>query len=84
MKLVAFSGSSRKDENTAILRATILEALARKGMETEIVQTAGEKADLLVVNGNLLDNLSFIGGMGRLNCFSKEAIGCSAQKPLLP
>jgi multimeric flavodoxin WrbA len=41
MKVVAFNGSSRKDGNTAILLRTVLDELAKEGMETEIFQLAG-------------------------------------------
>jgi len=43
MKVVAFNGSARKDGNTAILLKQVLTALDKEGIETELVQLAGEK-----------------------------------------
>ncbi len=42
MKVVAFSGSARKDGNTAILVREVLAPLEQEGIETELVQLAGE------------------------------------------
>ena len=42
MKVVAFNGSARKDGNTAILIKRVLEVLEGEGIETELVQLAGE------------------------------------------
>jgi len=43
MKVIAFSGSARKDGNTAILLNTVLEELQAEGIETELYQLAGKK-----------------------------------------
>jgi multimeric flavodoxin WrbA len=43
MKVVAFSGSARKDGNTAIMLNRALKAIKEEGLETELVQLAGEK-----------------------------------------
>ena len=43
MKIVAFNGSARKDGNTAILLKSVLKVLETEGLETELVQLAGEK-----------------------------------------
>jgi multimeric flavodoxin WrbA len=43
MKVVAFSGSARKDGNTAILVKKVFEALEAEGVECELVQLAGKK-----------------------------------------
>lgn len=43
MKVVAFSGSARKDGNTAILVRHVLAELEKEGIETELVQLAGER-----------------------------------------
>lgn len=43
MKVVAFSGSARKDGNTAILVKQVFAELAKAGIETELVQLAGER-----------------------------------------
>jgi len=42
MKVVAFSGSARKDGNTAILVRQAFIELEKEGIETELVQLAGE------------------------------------------
>ncbi len=43
MKVVAFSGSARKNGNTAILVNYVLRELEQEGIETELVQLAGKK-----------------------------------------
>jgi multimeric flavodoxin WrbA len=43
MKVVAFNGSARKDGNTALLLKRILKVLEAEGIETELVQLAGEQ-----------------------------------------
>jgi multimeric flavodoxin WrbA len=43
MKVIAFSGSARKDGNTAILVRHAFAALEKEGIETELVQLAGER-----------------------------------------
>ena len=42
MKVVAFNGSGRKDGNTAILIHLVLDELKQEGIETELIQMAGE------------------------------------------
>ena len=42
MKVVAFNGSGRKDGNTAILLNLVLDELKKEGIETELIQLAGE------------------------------------------
>ena len=42
MKVVAFNGSARKDGNTAILVRQVLAELEKEGIETELVQLAGQ------------------------------------------
>jgi multimeric flavodoxin WrbA len=42
MKVVAINGSSRKDGNTAILLNLVLDELKKEGIETELIQLAGE------------------------------------------
>jgi multimeric flavodoxin WrbA len=42
MKVVAFNGSGRKDGNTAILVRYVFNELGAEGIETELVQLAGE------------------------------------------
>ncbi len=43
MKVVAFNGSARKDGNTAILINYALSEIRNEGIETELVQLAGQK-----------------------------------------
>ena len=43
MKVVAFNGSARKDGNTAILLRRVLAALEDEGIETELIQLAGQQ-----------------------------------------
>ena len=43
MKVVAFNGSARKDGNTAILLRRVLAALEAEGVETELIQLAGQQ-----------------------------------------
>jgi len=43
MKVVAFNGSARKDGNTAILIRRVLSVLESKGVETELIQMAGQQ-----------------------------------------
>jgi len=42
MKVVAFNGSTRKDGNTALLLKRVLKVLETEGIETELIQLAGE------------------------------------------
>jgi multimeric flavodoxin WrbA len=42
MKVVAFNGSARKNGNTAILLKTALAELEREGIQTELIQLAGQ------------------------------------------
>jgi len=42
MKVVAFNGSARKDGNTAILVRQVFSELEKEGIETEMVQFAGQ------------------------------------------
>ncbi len=43
MKVVAFNGSARKDGNTALLLRRVLKVLEAEGIETELIQLAGER-----------------------------------------
>ncbi|MEM2099437.1 MAG: flavodoxin family protein [Candidatus Bathyarchaeia archaeon] len=42
MKVIAFNGSARKDGNTATLIRCVLQTLEAEGIETELIQLAGE------------------------------------------
>ena len=44
MKVVAFSGSARKGGNTAVMLRRVLDALEAEGIETELIELAGNKA----------------------------------------
>ena len=43
MKVIAFSGSARKDGNTAIMVKEAFKELEKEGIKTELVQLSGEK-----------------------------------------
>jgi multimeric flavodoxin WrbA len=43
VKVVAFNGSARKDGNTTILIRRVLKVLEAEGIETELIQLAGEQ-----------------------------------------
>ena len=43
MKVVAFSGSARKDGNTAILIREVFKELEKEGIKTELIQLSGNK-----------------------------------------
>jgi multimeric flavodoxin WrbA len=43
LKVVAFNGSARKDGNTAILLKRVFKALEAEGIETELIQLAGQQ-----------------------------------------
>ena len=43
MKVIAFNGSSRKGGNTAVLIKEAFKQLAAEGIETELVELAGQR-----------------------------------------
>lgn len=45
MKVIGINGSARKNGNTAILMNTVFEELNKSGIETELVQLAGERIE---------------------------------------
>lgn len=45
MKVIGISGSARKDGNTAILIQTVFQELNEKGVETELIQLAGQNIE---------------------------------------
>ncbi|MFH1123466.1 MAG: flavodoxin family protein [Pseudomonadota bacterium] len=65
MKVVAFNGSSRENGNTAILMNTALEELTREGIESELIQLAGE---------------SLQGCIACRECFEKKNKRCAVKK----
>jgi multimeric flavodoxin WrbA len=44
MKVVAFCGSARRDGNTATLLKRVLEVIGAEGIETELIELAGQRA----------------------------------------
>ncbi|AGF80033.1 multimeric flavodoxin WrbA [Desulfocapsa sulfexigens DSM 10523] len=65
MKVVAFSGSARKNGNTALLLRTALAELEAEGIETELVQLAGTE-----INGCI----------ACYQCFQKKDGRCAVEK----
>lgn len=65
MKVVAFSGSARKDGNTALLLRTALAEIEAAGIETELVQLAGTK-----INGCI----------ACYECFKRKDGRCAVEK----
>ena len=65
MKVVAFSGSARKDGNTALLLKTALAELEKNGVETELVQLAGKEVR---------------GCIACYQCFKKKDGRCAVEK----
>ncbi len=58
MKVVAFNGSARKDGNTAILVREVFSALEKEGIETELVQLAGQTIRGCTACGQCLKNMN--------------------------
>jgi multimeric flavodoxin WrbA len=56
MKVIAFSGSARKDGNTAILVNTVFKELKKAKIETEMVQLAGKKISGCIACGKCFEN----------------------------
>ncbi len=65
MKVVAFSGSARKDGNTALLLRTALAELEKAGVETELVQLAGTEIH---------------GCIACYQCFKRKDTRCAVEK----
>ena len=68
MKVVAFSGSARKDGNTAILINNVLQELEKEGIETELFQLAGKKIR---------------GCLACMKCFENQDQRCSNKNDVL-
>ena len=68
MKVVAFSGSARKDGNTAILINNVLQELEKEGIETELFQFAGKKIR---------------GCLACMKCFENQDQRCSNKNDVL-
>ena len=56
MIVVAFNGSARKDGNTAILMNLALDELKREGIETEMIQLAGQKVSGCIACYQCMEN----------------------------
>ena len=56
MKVVAFNGSARKDGNTAILVRKVFAELEAEGIETELVQLAGQTIRGCIACGKCREN----------------------------
>lgn len=65
MKVVAFSGSARKDGNTALVVKKCLAELEAEGVETELVQLAGKKVH---------------GCIACFKCMEKKNLRCAVEK----
>jgi len=60
MKVVAFNGSARKDGNTAILVRRVFSELEKEGIETELVQLAGQPIHGCAACGQCFKNFDSI------------------------
>lgn len=56
MKVVAFNGSARKGGNTSVLLNTVLEEIKKEGVETELVEMAGENLQGCIACFKCLEN----------------------------
>jgi len=68
MKVVALNGSARKDGNTAMLINTVFEELKKEGIETEMIQMAGNKIQ---------------GCLACYKCFKNKDRRCSVDRDIL-
>jgi multimeric flavodoxin WrbA len=68
MKVVAFSGSARKNGNTAILVNHVFKELEKEGIQTELFQLAGKKIR---------------GCIACYKCFEKKNRRCSVEKDVV-
>jgi multimeric flavodoxin WrbA len=68
MKVVALNGSARKDGNTAILINLVFDELKKKGIETELIQLAGNP---------------IAGCLACYKCFKNKNRRCSVDKDML-
>ena len=76
LKVVAFSGSARKDGNTAILVRALFEELEKEGIRTELVQMANKKIHGCTACGKCFekkDGLCAIKGDLANECIEKMA-----------
>jgi len=68
MKVIAFSGSARKDGNTAILLSMVLDELKAAGIETELYQLAGKPIQ---------------GCIACMKCFENKNKRCAVDKDIV-
>jgi len=68
MKVIAFSGSARKDGNTAILLNIVLDELKAAGIETELYQLAGKPIQ---------------GCIACMKCFENKNKRCAVEKDIV-
>ena len=68
MKVIAFSGSARKDGNTAILLNIVLDELKAAGIETELYQLAGKPIQ---------------GCIACMKCFENKNKRCAVDKDIV-
>jgi len=68
MKVVALNSSARKDGNTAILINTVFDELKKEGIETEMIQLAGQPIQ---------------GCIACYKCFKNKDRRCSVKKDVL-
>ena len=68
MKVVALNGSARKDGNTAILINLVFDELKKEGIETELIQLAGNP---------------IAGCIACYKCFKNKNRRCSVEKDML-
>ena len=76
LKVVAFSGSARKDGNTAILVKALFAELEKEGIRTELVQMAGKRIHGCIACGKCFekkDGLCAIKGDFANECIAKMA-----------
>jgi multimeric flavodoxin WrbA len=68
MKVIALNGSARKDGNTAILINLVFDELKKEGIETELIQLAGNP---------------IAGCIACYKCFKNKNRRCSVEKDML-
>jgi multimeric flavodoxin WrbA len=68
MKVVALNGSARKDGNTAIIINVVFDELKKEGIETELIQLAGNP---------------IAGCIACYKCFKNKNRRCSVEKDML-
>jgi multimeric flavodoxin WrbA len=68
MKVVALNGSARKDGNTAIIINVVFDELKKEGIETELIQLAGNP---------------IAGCIACYKCFKNKNRRCSVEKDIL-